>query len=102
MNSESVMVMCSSSKSKILPLSTCEAEANVAVEGTKEVIGEKDLLMDFCGHTRQPDPTYIGEDNQAVITLASKEAGTHGRTNHFTGRISQLFDRQRQERDHST
>ena len=89
-DSESGMVMCSSSKSKILPLSTCEAEANVAVEGTKEAIWERDL-MDFCGHT-QPGPTYIGEDNQAVITLASKEAGTHGRTKHFTGRINYLID----------
>ena len=47
--------------------------------------------MDFCGHT-QPGPTYIGEDNQAVITLASKEAGAHGRTKHFTGRINYLID----------
>ena len=29
---------------------------------------------------------------QAVITLASKEAGTHGRTKHFTGRINYLID----------
>ena len=27
-----------------------------------------------------------------VITLASKEAGTHGRTKHFTGRINYLID----------
>ena len=45
----------------------------------------------FLGHT-QTGPTYIGEDNQAVITLASKEAGTHGRTKHFTGRINYLID----------
>ena len=27
-----------------------------------------------------------------MITLASKEAGTHGRTKHFTGRINYLID----------
>ena len=88
--SESAMVSCSSSKSKILPLSTCEAEADVAVEGTKEATWGREL-MEFCGHP-QTGPTYIGEDNQAVITLASKEAGTHGRTKHFTGRINYLID----------
>jgi hypothetical protein len=47
--------------------------------------------MAFCGHP-QTRPTYVGEDNQAMITLASKEAGTHGRTKHFTGRINYLID----------
>ena len=47
--------------------------------------------MKFCGHP-QSRATYVGEDNQAMITLASKEAGTHGRTKHFTGRINYLID----------
>jgi hypothetical protein len=47
--------------------------------------------MEFCGHP-QSRATYVGEDNQAMITLASKEAGTHGRTKHFTGRINYLID----------
>ena len=48
-------------------------------------------VMEFCGHP-QSRATYVGEDNQAMITLASKEAGTHGRTKHFTGRINYLID----------
>jgi len=56
----------------------------------KEITWARDV-MEFCGHP-QKRPTYVGEDNQAMITLASKEAGTHGRTKHFTGRINYLID----------
>ena len=79
-----------SGKSKCLPLSTCEGETDSAVELVKEVTWAREV-MEFCGHP-QSRPTYVGEDNQAMITLASKEAGTHGRTKHFTGRINYLID----------
>jgi hypothetical protein len=60
------------------------------VELVKEIHWARDV-MEFCGHP-QRRATYVGEDNQAMITLASKEAGTHGRTKHFTGRINYLID----------
>jgi hypothetical protein len=89
-NHDTAKFMWYSGKSKCLPLSTCEGETDSAVEVTKEVTWARDV-MEFCGHP-QRRPTYIGEDNQAMITLASKEAGTHGRTKHFTGRINYLID----------
>ena len=89
-NVGSAMVSWYSAKSKILALSTCEGETDAAVEGTKEATWAREVMA-FCGHP-QTRPTYIGEDNQAMITLASKEAGTHGRTKHFTGRINYLID----------
>ena len=89
-NHDTAKFMWYSGKSKCLPLSTCEGETDSAVEVTKEVKWARDV-MEFCGHP-QRRATYVGEDNQAMITLASKEAGTHGRTKHFTGRINYLID----------
>ena len=90
-NHDTAKFMWYSGKSKCQPLSTCEGETDSAVELVKEITWARDV-MEFCGHP-QTRPTYIGEDNQAMITLASKEAGTHGRTNHFTGRINYLIVR---------
>jgi hypothetical protein len=89
-NHATAKFMWYSGKSKCQPLSTCEGETDSAVELTKEVIWAREV-MEFCGHP-QKRATYVGEDNQAMITLASKEAGTHGRTKHFTGRINYLID----------
>jgi len=79
-----------SGKSKTLPLSSCESETESAVELVKEITWAREV-MEFCW-CPQPKPTYIGEDNQAMISLSSKEAGNHGRTKHFSGRINYLID----------
>jgi hypothetical protein len=89
-NHDTAKFMWYSGKSKCLPLSTCEGETDSAVEVTKEIKWAREV-MEFCGHP-QKQATYIGEDNQVMIMLASKEAGTHGRTKHFTGRINYLID----------
>ena len=89
-NHDTAKFMWYSGKSKCQPLSTCEGETDSAVEVTKEIKWAREV-MEFCGHP-QSRATYVGEDNQAMITLASKEAGTHGRTKHFTGRINYLID----------
>ena len=89
-NHNTAKFMWYSGKSKCQPLSTCEGETDSAVELVKEIIWARDV-MEFCGHS-QRRATYVGEDNQAMITLASKEAGTHGRTKHFTSRINYLID----------
>jgi hypothetical protein len=89
-NHDTAKFMWYSGKSKCQPLSTCEGETDSAVELVKEIHWARGV-MEFCGHP-QTRATYIGEDNQAMITLASKEAGTHGRTKHFTGRINYLID----------
>ena len=56
----------------------------------KEITWAREV-MEFCW-CPQPKPTYIGEDNQAMISLSSKEAGNHVCTKHFSGRINYLID----------
>jgi hypothetical protein len=73
------MFYYSSKKSLRVVLESTQAETDAAVEGTKEIIYFRQLLLELG--FPQEEPTIIYADNTSIITLATDFSGNHKRVN---------------------
>jgi hypothetical protein len=87
------MFYYSSKKGLRVVLESTQAETDAAVEGTKEVIYFRQLLMELG--FPQEQPTIIYADNTSMITLATDFSGNHKRVKHYITRINFLIEQVR-------
>jgi hypothetical protein len=87
------MFYCASKKGLRVVLESTEAETDAAVEGTKEVIYFRQLLLELG--FPQEAPTVIYADNTSMITLATDFSGNHKRVKHYITRINFLIEQVR-------
>jgi hypothetical protein len=87
------MFYCSSRKGLRVVLESTEAETDAGVEGAKEIIYFRQLLLEIG--FPQEEPTLIYADNTSMITLATDFSGNHKRVKHYITRINFLIEQVR-------
>ncbi len=80
------VIIAVSKKQTIVSLSTTESEVIAAVEATKEIIFQRNIL-DELGFP-QVEPTILYADNASMIALANATLGNYKRVKHFTAKIN--------------
>jgi histone deacetylase 1/2 len=84
------MLYASSAKTKTVPLSSTEAEADAMVELTKNVIWYYMVLKEIGFDTSNPATVF--EDNGSLISLVKHYSGNHKRVKHFLLQINFLIE----------
>jgi hypothetical protein len=84
------MFYCSSKKGLRVVLESNQADTNAAVEGLKEIIYFRQLLLELGFPQEEP---YA--DNMSMITLATDFSGNHKRVKHNITRINFLIEQVR-------
>ena len=87
--SSSVVVSWPTKVQRLVATSTAEAEKNSSVEGTKQAIHWRDLLLDLSVEVQKPIEIFV--DNQAWIAL-SKQSIHYGKTKHFARKLHFLWE----------
>ena len=74
-------------------LSSCEGETSTVVEAAKKVIYFRSILEEM--HLGQVEPTPVYNDNQSMLTVATKPSGHHRRIKYMLPKINWLIQQSR-------